>query len=336
MRNTLHSLVLALATGCLSCRDDRSGATGREQPPVERSQTRRYDDAGWDTVFAVRSSLNDTLLVRPLELAAGINQLFVVDVGRQRILAFDSTGQLMWSFGGKGRGPSEFQNIFDVEVNSEGNLWVSDDGLSRVTVMTPQGTKKRIISTSLNPHHIAVVDSTTLISTVVARNRFFVIIDSAGTVTEESPVPLARYQSLDARRFQMFTAADPTRGLWALASPFVSEFFVYRLNGEGPVCVGNQAGIPEDTPVLVQETGRPRVWMYSLSASDGLLFALARGGTTRVRETVDVYGLNDCRYRLSYVLPRQATSIASRGSTLFVTYEDSVEGTGVLALRRTP
>jgi hypothetical protein len=72
-----------------------------------------------------------------------------VDEASQRILAFDSTGKKLSSFGRTGDGPGEFQNLLDIYW-SDGQIVAFDAGSSRVSWFTEEGGQiesRRILST---------------------------------------------------------------------------------------------------------------------------------------------------------------------------------------------
>lgn len=328
-RSFLVFSVLTLA--CISCTSGEAEVPGGSTSQVEVA-ARIVQNTAWDTLFEVQSGLNDTLLAKPRKIVAVGEHLYVGDMGSQEIIAFDTAGKFQWRFGGIGGGPLEFQNIVDIEADESGNLWVSDGGLSRITIVTSEGTKKRSFPTRVVSRHVVIFDGS-VATTVVSKDEFFVTLDSSGKVGDRFPIPIKEYRNTSPVFFQMYTAKDPGGRLWALASPFAAKFFVYDGLSKQPVCTNNQVEVPDEILPLPQGK-MPKVWMYSMSMSDGLLYMLARGNTVKVRETVDVYNLYNCRYVHSYVFPRQVIALAVQNETFFVTYEDSTTGPGILALKR--
>lgn len=318
---------------CLSCTEGDAEVLNDSASQVEVGLTRKIVQTEWDTLFHVESGVNDTSLIKPRKIVVINEHIFVVDVGDQTVLAFDTAGKAKWRFGGIGGGPKEFKNIVDIEVDEFENIWVSDGGLSRITTLSPEGIKRSSFSTYVVPRHIAVFDSSSVVTTVVSEDEFFVTLDSLGKVETRFPIPLQRYKDAHPTSVQMFTSKSPSGRLWALASPFASRFFVYDGLSNSPVCTNNQIEVPDEVQPSVQ--GKvPKVWMYAMSVSDSMLYLLARGNTAKVRETVDVYSLFDCKYLHSYILPRQVVSFAVQRDKFFTTYEDSTTGPGILALKR--
>jgi len=66
-------------------------------------------------------------------------EVYVADGGSQEIRVFATSGQYLRSFGGKGDGPEEFQQIGWIDTCGRGALLVYDYARWRVTEWTPEG-----------------------------------------------------------------------------------------------------------------------------------------------------------------------------------------------------
>lgn len=85
-------------------------------------------------------------LVRPVDVAADDERIFVCDVGSCEIVVFsrDSYGPL-YRFGGKGAGESHFARPTNMVLDPEGNLYVSDTLHGRIQKLDSHGRHLRTI-----------------------------------------------------------------------------------------------------------------------------------------------------------------------------------------------
>jgi DNA-binding beta-propeller fold protein YncE len=60
--------------------------------------------------------------------------------GDARILKFDKTGKFLKSWGGKGKGPGQFEVPHGIAVDAKGQLWVSDRENQRIQIFDADGT----------------------------------------------------------------------------------------------------------------------------------------------------------------------------------------------------
>ena len=65
--------------------------------------------------------------------------LYLTDVNEQRIMVFDSSGELKLEFGEAGNGEREFSFPNDVTLDSSGRIYVADSNNFRIQVFDPQG-----------------------------------------------------------------------------------------------------------------------------------------------------------------------------------------------------
>ncbi|MCK4765413.1 MAG: 6-bladed beta-propeller [Candidatus Aminicenantes bacterium] len=60
------------------------------------------------------------------------NNIYLLDVGKSRIVSFDSLGKYRFSFGGKGEGPGEFRRLKDFFIDKKGAIYVLDEHLIHI------------------------------------------------------------------------------------------------------------------------------------------------------------------------------------------------------------
>jgi sugar lactone lactonase YvrE len=86
-------------------------------------------------------------LNQPNDIAfAGNGDLFVVQGhtpgprGDARVLKFDKTGKFIKSWGGKGKGPGQFDVAHGIAIDAKGLLWVTDRENQRIQIFDGDGT----------------------------------------------------------------------------------------------------------------------------------------------------------------------------------------------------
>lgn len=74
-------------------------------------------------------------LAKPMDMVVSNNYLYVTDAGRQDVVVFDlESGKVLSSFG-KG----EFQFPYGITTDSEGNLYIADTDLDKISIYSPDG-----------------------------------------------------------------------------------------------------------------------------------------------------------------------------------------------------
>ncbi len=74
-----------------------------------------------------------------LALSRDGRTLFVVDAGRQQVLAFDLQGRPLFAWGGRGSQPGSFQRPFGIAAGKDGCVYVSDTAAARVQKFDERG-----------------------------------------------------------------------------------------------------------------------------------------------------------------------------------------------------
>jgi hypothetical protein len=316
---------IAVTAGC------GGGGAGDQHPPdrVER----RIVPTGWDTVFQVASSAEDSTLLMPVRPAAGDDGVYLADFHANRILHFDRRGALRWTFGRTGSGPDEFRRIRDLKVDSAGRVWVLDQGNRRLTVLSSTGTVERRIpltAVSRMPQALVPLPSGEALVVVDDTEAPFVRVAPDGGVAPGPPFPWEDYRRLHYMAGQLTAAVQPKSGVWVVAFQTGDGFFPFR----GTDWLGYRGWYAEhiDFPEIEQQRrGRsietrlknpPVATGESVSLSPSRLYVLFGGSSGYGRRIVDSYALTDGRYTGSVLLPNKVDDIAWSDGGFYVVYSD--------------
>lgn len=277
----------------------------------------------WDTVFVVGGTSEDTLLLRPRLLAARANRLYAYDYSDAQIKAFDSSGVLLWRFGGKGSGPAEFRNAMDLLVSSDGNVWVLDSGTDRISIISHDGDLLRTVPLG-SPRTARVVpeDSGTFLALAFGSSDFWTVRDDSGIVKDSYVFPAAEWVTANPAFRQVITGTSKSGDTWGVAFLFGDLFAIY--DRRQLRCMGRLIeGTPLPSPGARRERGsRPPIWAIAIAVSDSAVYALANDGTSPEGRVLDEYRASDCTYRHSLPLPRRFSAMALGDSVLFFEHED--------------
>ena len=94
-----------------------------------------------DFVLEGRGEDGTMALFQPSRFLIGPDgEFYVLDFEDQAVKVFDSTGVFLRSFGGKGEGPGEFQNVIDMDVLSDGRFIFLDTATRRTSFFNNEGT----------------------------------------------------------------------------------------------------------------------------------------------------------------------------------------------------
>lgn len=141
------AVLISVGIGC-------SSDTSRPEAPTAE---RRFLPVSWRKTVVLEGAL-DSDLFSPGLMVARDSTIYVYDYGDQAVKAFALDGTLRWRFGRDGRGPGEFANPLDMQLDREGKLWIADPSTSRVTVVSSAGRLVRTAQTELPIERVLPLD----------------------------------------------------------------------------------------------------------------------------------------------------------------------------------
>lgn len=289
---------------------------------------RRFLTVDWTKTVVVKGEL-DSELLRPELMVARDSTFYVYDYGDQSVKAFSERGLLLWRFGRGGRGPGEFVNPTDLQVDGEGRVWLCDPATSRITVVSTSGRLVRTIQTETPIERLVSL----------GEGRFLGFVHSG-------PKPkFTRYDSLGG-----ILGSVPHPSWMDTIPSLVSELRMTAAPGNNTVIVGSyysgrimklQSGaarFQEITTVETYQFPKPityapskqmtvrrlppdaRPTIRSISADAEFSYALIFGGDERRGRIIDRYKLSDGSYSGSWLLPERisAISVTKRGIAALV------------------
>lgn len=93
-----------------------------------------------DTVDAPDASTQTGLFFGPRAVAVTGDEIFVVDTGNERVQVFSPDGTFLRAWGGKGDGPTQFNEPVGIVIGPDARVYVADSGNARISVFQRDGT----------------------------------------------------------------------------------------------------------------------------------------------------------------------------------------------------
>ena len=115
--------------------------------------------------------------------------VYVSDSDNHRVQVFTADGDFVREFGSAGSGPGEFTIPFDLSVDVDGNVYVADDGLERITKFSPNDevlwTIDGTTDSALRGHHHTLdIDRLGRIVAINDDNGMVILLNPDGSVAE--------------------------------------------------------------------------------------------------------------------------------------------------------
>ena len=280
----------------------------------------------WDTLYSIGGEAEDTTLLRARLIAARDGNLYAYDFSDDRLKAFDDRGRLRWTFGRQGGGPGEFGNPTDLGVAPNGDVWITDAGAARTTVLTSDGALRRHIPFDGRPIMRTIPSEGRRLVFPTSPEHFWVALGEEGQVIEEGEFPTVELRDAEPVIRPPFVSMSPAGDVWAAVFPVADPLLVYR--GRDLRCTGR---LVEGGPFPDAFSRDTPIWAVGVTVSDTSVFVLARGQTEYELQLLDEYSAEDCRYVRTLLLPRKLQALAYDGGVFYFYYEDPAPA--IVALR---
>lgn len=281
----------------------------------------------WDTTMVVGGkSANDTTLLAPTWVSLWGPRIVVVDQPNEVVRVFDHRGRLLWSFGRRGHGPGEFENIGNAVQGPNGRLWILGWRNDRIVEVSDSGQMIREVSLAGYP----VIPSTMLplrnrVVFTTQTPRYGEIIADPDSLRIRSTKPFPWPQPLDYA-LNLTTVATSSSTAWVEAFEYGPGFMVGRADTVRTyhyfkwIPWAQKAG-----PALnAAHADSARYAARAASIAGNEVYFLFGGRPKRYAHPheptryIDVYGL-DGRYHRSFRLPSDTWSMATvDGRTFYV------------------
>ncbi|MFQ5680231.1 MAG: hypothetical protein ACE5HP_12340 [Gemmatimonadota bacterium] len=328
------ALACGAATLGLACGEREPAPRGGESAsPPER----RLVEPEWQLLWQVGGTLQDTLLANAARIAADGTGVTLVDFRAGRVLRFTAAGDLLWSYGRRGRGPDELARPRDLKLDPHGRAWILDVENARLVVLSPEG--RRVARISLEevgypPDDFVPLEDGGAVLLVLEPEHPIIRVDAAGRIVERRAFPWSGYSALHPLASQLITGNDPTSHRWVAAFQVGDGFFAF----DGPRWLGTHAHFVEPIPFPAVEVHRsgsrfgrservttlaePEFSASSVALSPDRLYVLFTGRTAHKDRLIDTYDPSTGEYVESLLLPRPVAHIAYGAGTLYATYSD--------------
>ncbi|HKJ93936.1 MAG TPA: 6-bladed beta-propeller [Longimicrobiales bacterium] len=308
------ALLLALA-GC----GGRSGG-----PPTQRLQ-RRVVEARWQPAFEIRSGADDTTFQYLASVALGVDRVYALDVYAHRILAFDSVGNRLWTFGRKGDGPGEFRNPQEIRVDAQGRIWVLDPDAARLSILDRAGALLRTLPLDRlpgRPDSFLPLGGDSVVIAISSEPRPFWILDAQGNVLARLAFPGSGFRRIDPFARQLWLGGAPVTRNWAAGLALADGFVTF--NGptqlahgwyaeavKPPAVVRHKSDEGGRTVQVTELAAPPTPAAQALAVTDSTVLVLFAGHTEQRSRIIDIFDLRTGAYRATIRLPWAEASMAS-------------------------
>jgi len=232
--------------------------TDKEQVSADRTWTGPPSERLWTagTDETKPSFLLNASLVR----SGHDGTVYVLDRGDLSVKIFDAEGEFLRSVAGtQGRGPGEFMNPTDFDVDDKGRVWIADPPNGRVSVYGTKGDFYRDISLKRRPFRIAVSDNGSafyLMWLAPTEEALFARYDEDGTRLQEMD-PVIENQVKRGMALDGWIALVPD---WSLYYTTTRAGRLMRFDAGGTKTLDVETSDPAPIPeVIVDDRGGRRV-----------------------------------------------------------------------------
>lgn len=300
-------------------------APTRMESRPHRLATRTWLPGSWVRVGGIAA---DSLL-NPQLMAGSAAQIVLFDFGDHRLKAFGPDGTFRWAVGRRGQGPWEFAAVMDLQIGSDGTIWVDDHDNARIDIYRPDGTGDRMIRVEHPLYRVVPLPLGHGMIGLRESGAFLERYDMDGKQTAALGIP-AILKGLH------WLAAEPIfrlapGGQLAVAFHWSSDLLVLDTTGvisgtsRGPEPMAFPATLehpfkaPNGQDVTVFGVDPKAVQgAYGMAVQGSRVLVLYSGATPDAGRIVDSYDLPSGRYLGSMLLPYRVLSIAAVGQNLAV------------------
>jgi hypothetical protein len=259
--------------------------------------------------------------------------VYVLDWGARCVRKYSTGGDQVAVYGGQaGRGPGEFSNLTDADVEPDGTVWTCDPVNGLVTIFNNDGTVRSTMRTDRPPHRLALLGEGNFIMMPSPAGQFlFHRYDGHGTLADTCGTVVRDQERLsvilDGR------CAGSPDGRFVYAGYRAGILALFDLHRHPPLFFAQTLEHPGLPQVLAQQTGdfqlvrvHPDAPMVSRSVSlVGNMVHVLSGSLSPDRKGVmDVYEHDTGRYLHSYELPAVVSSAYRTEEMLYAVADTTV------------
>lgn len=312
---TVGAVILLISTGDVAATQSMPSA-------------RRFIAVEWKKTVVVEGAL-DSELLNPGLMVARDSTIYVYDYGDHAVKAFAVDGSLKWRFGRDGRGPGEFGNPTDLQLDRSGMLWLADPATSRVTVIAGNGRLVRTVQARASVERILPLSAGRFLTYAFtgekpSLERWDSLGRAVGSVRH--PPWLDTVPSLVS---ELRIAAAPDGRQFMFASFYSGRLMrmgaddsVLRDIGSVEIHAFPQplTYSPSKNMVVRRLPPEARPTIRSMTADTEFAYALILGRHEERGRIIDLYRLTNGSYAGSWLLPERvvAISITTRGVAAMV------------------
>ncbi len=360
--------VLSLLPLYIGCADQRAPASNSESSirtvpssrdsvsstPLEATPTvssikllgnRTLSSATWDTLWKLRGTFDDTLLLQPIQLLAQDSLLFVADYGNRNVQAFNAlNGERLWVAGGAGQGPKEFaqMRLFAAPGNQIG---VADESNQRVSYISMAGEFENASRVAFPPgiYGICEVGGRHFVAGSRSASPRLLEWDlTSDAMIVHMPAWLSYLDSLDMIRgqFSLGKVGESRCALRHAFGPYDLLVFDSALQLTARVAPRERITLAQveslslgGRPAYSAKRGSEYGWRY-ISTVGNALFVTFAGASPQQDRLIEEFALPELNYVGTHLAPHRIRGLAGEANRLTVLMQDTTGYYFISQLRR--
>lgn len=284
---------------------------------------RRLIRGGWTLIAGTDPSRLSFGGIDALDLDG--DRLITYDYDDHRVKAIDFLGNLLWAIGGSGKLPGEFTNVTDVAHLANGDLWVTDPIVHRVTVLSRDGAVLRTLDRVPMWWRLVPRSDGTLWA-FAPPDSTPALYDTTGRTLERLTLsPLLAKLALPSNQL---TLTRGPRDSLLITYAWSDRFVIVGSDGKAPR--EHRGILPQEFPDVVRtprvinrqeittlniDSGARRA-TEGASWDGGFIYILHAASSADTTSTIDIYRSATGAYVGSRALPEKAMALCVRGDTV--------------------